>query len=358
MSYTCRPYEGAMSLDQPVEARLSAVAEQLNSGPPPTPLTVRDFLWWWRASRRGYWVVQQIREDLGKHNLRTEPDFESAFLDSEIAFALGGRAREPEPVRPAASVTTDEEPRAEPDATNRLRKLEAANRVPTKVTPTASIQEVITLLLQNDFSQIPVMTTPREVKGVVTWREIGSRLALGQRPQLASEAMESPHLINIDDSIFSALPIISRSGYVLVQQQDRVVTGIVTGTDIADQFHLLTEPFLLLGEIENTLRRLIASRFSSEDLLALPTSNGSGRPTNKVADLSFGDYQRLLEEPARWAQASLPLDRTTFVSTLDRIRLIRNDVMHFDPDGIKAEDLAFLRDSANFFRRLTALRIL
>ena len=33
-------------------------------------------------------------------------------------------------------------------------------------------------MLSNDFSQLPVMTGPRELKGIVSWKSIGSRLAL------------------------------------------------------------------------------------------------------------------------------------------------------------------------------------
>ena len=33
-------------------------------------------------------------------------------------------------------------------------------------------------MLAHDFSQLPVMTTSREVKGAVSWKTIGSRLAL------------------------------------------------------------------------------------------------------------------------------------------------------------------------------------
>ena len=34
-----------------------------------------------------------------------------------------------------------------------------------------------------------------------------------------------------------------------------------------------------------------------------------------------------------------------------KIRDIRNDVMHFNPEGLEAEDLATLRECAQFFSR-------
>ncbi len=41
---------------------------------------------------------------------------------------------------------------------------------------------------------------------------------------------------------------------------------------------------------------------------------------------------------------------------MEEIRRIRNDVMHFDPDGIEEEDLGRLRDFAQFLRNLGAIR--
>ena len=39
----------------------------------------------------------------------------------------------------------------------------------------------------------------------------------------------------------------------------------------------------------------------------------------------------------------LRVDRAVLTSLLDDVRKVRNDVMHFDPDGIGDGDLAVLR---------------
>jgi hypothetical protein len=73
--------------------------------------------------------------------------------------------------------------------------------------------------------------------------------------------------------------------------------------------------------------------------------------------MTFGEYRILLEDPERWSRSGLPLDRVTVVNLLERLRRIRNDVMHFDPDGIPPEDLEALRDGARFFRSLQTIGI-
>ena len=90
------------------------------------------------------------------------------------------------------------------------------------------------------------------------------------------------------------------------------------------QFRQLTEPFLLLGEIENHIRRLIADRFSSQELQDLCDPGDSGRAVEGIADLTFGEYVRLLEKPERWDRLGVAIDRTLFVQRLEDVRKIRD----------------------------------
>jgi hypothetical protein len=71
-----------------------------------------------------------------------------------------------------------------------------------------------------------------------------------------------------------------------------------------------------------------------------------------ASDLTFGEYRRLLEDPLRWSALGLELDRAVFVQLLDKVRETRNDVMHFDPDGIEDQALGVLRDFVKFLRTL------
>lgn len=61
---------------------------------------------------------------------------------------------------------------------------------------------------------------------------------------------------------------------------------------------------------------------------------------------------RLIEKVENWMKLKIEIDRVTFVAQLNRVREIRNDVMHFDPDGLDDGDLTFLREFAQFLKRL------
>lgn len=109
---------------------------------------------------------------------------------------------------------------------------------------------------------------------------------------------------------------------------------------------------MLLSEIENLIRNMIGNRFTKEELASARDPNDEGRMIEDVSDMAFGEYIRLLQKPDRWGQLLLAVDREIFCENLDRVRQIRNDVTHFDPDGITDRELFELRDFANFLKQL------
>jgi hypothetical protein len=164
--------------------------------------------------------------------------------------------------------------------------------------------------------------------------------------------MEAANEIRLDASLFEAIQLIVEHECVLVRDASRKLTGVVTTADLSLQFARLGEPFLLLGQIENHVRNLIADKYTAADLVTVRDPADSEREIDDVADLTLGEYIRLLENPKRWEKLCLKIDRKTFVEELRRIGRIRNDVMHFDPDGPSPEDLTTLRKFARFLNNL------
>jgi CBS domain-containing protein len=362
--------------------QLQTIAQDLRAARMAPRVTVRDFLAWFDAQRRGYAIVERIRGELQRAGLSTEPDFESAFIDSEIEFKLlsntgianiveGGDSSAGIGVTElvatstaVASATADLTTSAavvisarEADPAYRISKLKGATNKPVFVAPTAELVEAVTVMLSNDFSQLPVMSGERDVKGVISWQSLGTRLALGKPGTLVKDLMDAPQEIRADLSIFQAIPIIADHQYVLVRGSDNRITGILTSSDLNIQFQQLAEPFLQLGEIENQIRHILGQKFSADELSQACDPGDAGRQVRSISDLSFGEYIRLVENPARWARVGLPIDRKTFCSKLEIVRLIRNDVMHFDPDGIPPSDLEHLRELARFLQRLKVVGI-
>lgn len=356
-------------------SRLRSIAEQLRSnGDAPERVTVRSLLRWFGVYRRGYYKVRRIRKALADVGLRTKPDFESAWIDSEVTFTLAQapadeNAEAVPPLVEAVEVIAppDTLPVTTPtdlapstvtllggsiaDPTYRIGKLAAANRPPLTVGPEASLQEAVTLMLSHDYSQLPVMQGERSVKGVISWTTIGSRLALNRSGDRVREFMAMAREVSAETSLFAAIGAIVENQYVLVRDRENRISGIVTTSDLSLQFQQLAEPFLLLGEIENHIRRFIDGKFTQDEVLTV-REPGDDRTLQTVADLTFGDYQRLLEHPERWSKLGLNIERTAFIGQLDRVREIRNEVMHFDPDGTEDQDLVTLRLFVRFLQTL------
>ena len=69
-------------------------------------------------------------------------------------------------------------------------------------------------MLSDDFSQLPVMTGPRELKGIVSWKSIGCRLALDQNIKASRDSMEVAKILASDEPLFSAIAIVAANGCV------------------------------------------------------------------------------------------------------------------------------------------------
>lgn len=320
-----------------IDERLASIATLIDKGVAGPTETVRTLLQWFGVQRRGTLVVREIRKSLETNGLVTEPDFESTWIDGEITFVKKSAT-------PAQQTLSD--------PTFRLGRLEAANKEVVSVSPNDSISKVVTLLLTNDFSQMPVMVGSRDVKGVVSWKSIGAKLSLGQPCNVAKDAMETAQVVSDDVSLLDAVDVISKFDYVLVQRADKQIGGIVTAGDFSAQFRTMSEPFLLVGEIENGIRHLLHGRFNKKELQAASDPSDTRRSVTSPSDLTFGEYIRLIESESNWTKLGLKIDRVEFVKKLDRVRHIRNDVMHFDPDGLAPDDKKFLSEFAQFLKKV------
>jgi hypothetical protein len=210
-------------------------------------------------------------------------------------------------------------------------------------------------MLQYDFSQLPVMQGEREVKGMVTWKSIGLRKALGSKCERVADCREDARIVDSNRTLFDAIPTIVGYGYVLVRQRDRRISGIVTASDLSLQFQALAEPFLLLREIELHVRRLIRGKVLKEDFALLDERTAISRQPQDIADLTFGEYVRLLQHPDIWGKLNLRVDGAVLTSLLEDVRKVRNYVMHFDPDPMTNDELNTLKRTVRLMQELFEL---
>ncbi len=150
--------------------KLKEVRTQLDEGHTPSAVTVRSFLSWFGAQRRGYWIVKDIRRCLSEVGVATVPDFEYAYIDGDILFAVSEGADANTPAAPHGheipvpdqQVSDPPEaqevaplPAAAYDPTYRVGKLAAANRAPVAVKPDSTLAEAITLMMTHEYDLPP-----------------------------------------------------------------------------------------------------------------------------------------------------------------------------------------------------------
>ena len=345
-------------------ANLQEIARQLQKGEPSPRITVRVLLSWFGKKGRGSTVVQTIRASLSGLGLRTVPDFSVVYLDAEIAFELVHGGVQPQvPGNPSATREPREDvpPAAEdefPDAQvgTRIGMLPSATMGITSVAPDDPISRAITLMMVNDFSQLPVMTGSRNMRGVISWRSIGeAKIHRGHTCKVVRECMSRDYeLVRVEQPLLDVLPKIIQAEFVLVRDPTSLITGIVTTTDVSRQFSVLAEPYMLLGEIEGHVRQLIAECLTDDVIRSAGDPRDESRRIESVDDLTFGEYKWLLDKPENWEALPYDLDKNAFSATLDEIRSIRNEVMHFSQDGIDESARYSLRSLANCLRAMAA----
>lgn len=320
--------------------------EAIKGGAAPTPekLAVRRLLELFGYAKRGRLVNSRIRNALEAHGLRASPDFESVWIDREISLELDRQ-----------SATGSVEPVTIEDPTVRIDALVAAHRKPTVADPDSRVRDATTLMLLNDYSQLPVTQNRRKIRGMITWKSIGSRLSSGVECSLVRHCM-NPHVqeVRLGTPLLDAVSGIASHGYTLVRSSTDEIVGIVTTSDLSREFHELASPFLLIGEIEKYLHTVVHGQFTTEEIqAALP----EGLTATGTADLTLGGYCRLLQNPPNWDKLRLEFSRELFVERLEAVREIRNEVMHFRPDGLDPEKQQVLHGLVAFFRHLARMGV-
>lgn len=202
------------------------------------------------------------------------------------------------------------------------------------------------------------MTSDREVKGVISWESIGIRVANGKTAMDVKSYMDEHYEISSNASLFVAIKTIVERNYVLIRSPEKIISGIVTSSDIALQFEDISTPFLLIGEIENSIRIILSTKITIEDIKKTIKEEHLPNNFSDISELTFGNYVKILENKDNWEKISLKLDRATFCSELSEINAIRNDVMHFDPDPIKEENIQKLRNISNMLDKLRSIEAL
>jgi restriction system protein len=311
-------------------------------------LSVRDLIGLWGWQRRTSDAIESVDQGLDQLGLTVEPYFTGVQLGDLVTVSAveveeaqddqadsSGTAH----LRGAAAV---EDTAARRDPTWRIGNLSLPKTV-VAVEAQEPLGRAIGLMVENEFSQLPVVDQHGRLLGIVTWESIAHANFRQQHPKTVADAtLANPRTCRESDEVFPHIDDIYKYGFLIVVDGENIVTSILTAADLAAELRNRVQPFTLLEEIERRLRRVV-SVLPVEDLRA---SFRRGDPRVKTAmsagDLTLGNYSFLIDDDARWAKLAWPYERAEMVEHLRKVADYRNDLTHWDIDapGEYSEELA------------------
>jgi predicted transcriptional regulator len=274
-----------------------------------------------------------INRFLEEQQVETEPDYTNSWIDGEITLRHKKKAK--------AKRTTD--------PIQRIKLIPAANREPIVVRKESSLTEATTLMRIHSYSQLPVVSGPRQVYGYISWETIGNGIANGvESDKVLPYSSKDIAVLEYETPLLEAIRIVIKEEFAVVQKEDKTISGIVTLADVSQQFMSIAEPFLFLEEIENHIRQILHGKLLVEEIVKNCAPNDQTRKITHIDDLTFGEYVRIFEHPELWKKLNLNVDKSLFVKQLDKVRQIRNDIMHFEPEGITDAQLSDIKNMSKF----------
>ena len=274
-----------------------------------------------------------VNRFLQENKIETKPDYVNTWIDGEITLRHKKKAKSKNGTDPI----------------QRIKILPAANKEPITVQREAKLKEAVTLMMLHNYSQLPVLSGPKSIIGLISWETIGLGITNGITSENVIDYISKDvEILDYEKPLLEAISIVTKREFALVVKHDKSISGIITIADISEQFLKLTEPFLLLEQIENHIRQILDGKFLVEELRDFCKIGDLERNIELIDDLTFGDYIRITEKPEHWDRLKLSIDRKHFIKQLAKIREIRNDIMHFDPEGISDNQRYDLTQMARF----------
>jgi predicted transcriptional regulator len=229
-----------------------------------------------------------------------------------------------------------------------------------------SISEALKLMVDKDFSQIPVVDSDGVYVGLLSEHGIADHLVRANHHRDAlSEVIDRWYDDKVEaaqqdidiDQILTRLK--TQDAIVIVDTQHKP-RGVVTHYDVAQKCGSYAYRFMLIEYIESTLRKYIEAVYPTAEARdkALTRSTGADsenkestdRRPARYEDFTLSNYIESMKSQWREFRQYLgPL--ALFTSKLDKISDIRNIVMHFKHEKWNADLLRELEETARYLWR-------
>ena len=224
-----------------------------------------------------------------------------------------------------------------------LSELLAGRKPPVYAMATATVGQALRLMTENRFGQLPVVDEAGALLGMVSQQGIlGLYFHTGGKAPLLDlpvhHVMEPAVTLDVGDTLYKAVDRLTAPGaYAAVVVKGTRPVAILTGKDMTNFFRSLFEGIILVEEIELLLRDHVSRAFpDKESLNAAAIATFGPAPENPLwarrnpNKLSFGDEVWLMVDDDNWPHFEAVLGpRSVFSALMERVRQVRNQLMHF-----------------------------
>ena len=230
-----------------------------------------------------------------------------------------------------------------------------------------SIGEAFKLMREQNINQVPVMNGT-SVLGVFSYRSFAQHLpeTLEAEKEILSLSvdlfLENLSVAHLEDRVSELIAEFDAMDAVLIGTKDNLL-GVLSTIDAVNYFYRVANAFVLIGEIELSIRTLIESAVDTaqlikciDDSLTSKYMESESRP-KVIHDLTFADLVALVQHGKNWEYFE-PVFRGTrklLSAKLKGISDLRNDVFHFRRD-LSMSEYDRLRSVRDWLHRLYQTR--
>jgi hypothetical protein len=217
-------------------------------------------------------------------------------------------------------------------------------------------------MFEKDYDQLGI-ERDGETVGMVSYQSISRVLTLlrrlgadknlpGRAVEIAIEDLEP--VVDPDDDFVVLFDLLAENPYVIVDVSDTDPLQIVTNYDLLHYLRDSIEPFLLIEDIELSIRNLIESAFPEglDTQLQEFHRDKDVRTPESITDCSFGHYPQFMRQ--NWPRFEPYFQENgDFVGRLiSEVGEIRNSIFHFrtEPHNPDVDD-ALLTFAHGYFAK-------
>jgi len=149
-----------------------------------------------------------------------------------------------------------------------VQQLIEGHREPINVVPDYTAQQALELMIEHDFSQLPVVDENNKPLGIVTGDSI--LRALNNFGVSLTELQVSHAIVKVDqyspdEDLFDLLDDLKNTYAVLIVHNDGTLKSIVTSYDTTEYFRRRAEDMMYVEDIESTVKDFIRIAFNGVD---------------------------------------------------------------------------------------------